>query len=178
MAPFEFPPSCLHAWRALAEADRTRWLERAHDRVFSTGERVRAEPGRTVVLDGRLVDSVCGFYCAIGEAVNGPGGYFGRNLQGFDDCLFGGFGLEFPYTIVWRHAEHSRRVLDGAALLDVLGTLEEVEPDARHWVQETRDAALAGTRTLFDLLVDAIQTVPERGGQATVRIESLGSPTR
>ena len=24
-----------------------------------------------------------------GEAVNGPGGYFGSDFHGFDDCLFG-----------------------------------------------------------------------------------------
>ncbi|WP_327590963.1 barstar family protein [Nonomuraea sp. NBC_00507] len=27
------------------------------------------------------------FYLAMGEAINGPGGYFGRNLDALDDCL-------------------------------------------------------------------------------------------
>src|SRR2546421_5312984 len=41
-------------------------------------------------LDGRFVTDVEGFYCAIGEAINGPGGYFGLNLDALDDCLSGG----------------------------------------------------------------------------------------
>ena len=32
------------------------------------------------------------FYREIGSAVNGPGGYFGRNLDALADCLRGGFG--------------------------------------------------------------------------------------
>src|SRR5258705_25593 len=46
------------------------------------------QPAGTVFgLDGRFVTDVEGFYCAIGEAINGPGGYFGWNLVALDDCL-------------------------------------------------------------------------------------------
>ncbi|MFD0592855.1 barstar family protein [Catellatospora coxensis] len=48
--------------------------------------------GRTYHLDGRFVTDVEGFYCAIGEAVNGPGGYFGWNLDALVDCLRGRWG--------------------------------------------------------------------------------------
>jgi len=43
-------------------------------------------------IDGRKVKSVKDFYREIGCSVNGPGGYFGRNLDALADCLRGGFG--------------------------------------------------------------------------------------
>ncbi|WP_410652226.1 barstar family protein [Amycolatopsis sp. cmx-4-54] len=33
-----------------------------------------------------------GFYRAIGEPIDGPGGYFGWNLGALEDCLHGDFG--------------------------------------------------------------------------------------
>lgn len=41
------------------------------------------------------------FYCAMGEAVNGPGGYFGATLDGLHDCLRGGSGITAPFDLVW-----------------------------------------------------------------------------
>jgi barstar (barnase inhibitor) len=51
---------------------------------------VTDKPARsTYFLDGRHVTDVDGFYCAVGEAINGPGGYFGWNTGAVDDCLRG-----------------------------------------------------------------------------------------
>jgi hypothetical protein len=69
------------------------------------------------------------FSCAVGEAVNGPGGYFGWNLDAFDDCLRGHWGARAPFTLVWHDAavarEHlvagyDRRRLAPAVTLDCL----------------------------------------------------------
>jgi RNAse (barnase) inhibitor barstar len=67
-------------------------------------------------IDGRRVTSVKGFYREIGRSVNGPGGYFGQNLDALADCLRGGFGTpeNRPYEFEWQHSEHSRRRLDDA----------------------------------------------------------------
>ena len=43
-------------------------------------------------IDGRKIRSAKDFYREIGSSVNGPGGYFGRNLDALADCLRGGFG--------------------------------------------------------------------------------------
>jgi RNAse (barnase) inhibitor barstar len=64
--------------------------------------------GRTYQLDGRHVTDVEGFYCAIGEAINGPGGYFGWNGDALHDCARGGWGAELPFRLVWHHAEVAR----------------------------------------------------------------------
>ncbi|MEU7923946.1 barstar family protein [Micromonospora sp. NPDC049801] len=99
--------------------------------------------GSTYELDGRFVTDVEGFYCAIGEAINGPGGYFGWNLDALDDCLAGGFGAHTPFRLVWHNsaiarehlvAGYDRRLLRPATTLEyLLGMLTEhqVEIDLR-----------------------------------------------
>ncbi|TDF93060.1 barstar family protein [Paenibacillus piri] len=47
-------------------------------------------------IDGELIQDVETFYIALGEAVNGPFGYYGACLNGFEDCLCGDFGLVPP----------------------------------------------------------------------------------
>ena len=44
----------------------------------------------TYHIDGRKIRSANDFYREIGSAVNGPGGYFGRNLDALADCLGAG----------------------------------------------------------------------------------------
>lgn len=59
-------------------------------------------------LDGRHVTDVEGFYCAIGEAVNGSGGYFGWNIDALDDCPRGGWGATVPFRLVWHDSMVAR----------------------------------------------------------------------
>jgi RNAse (barnase) inhibitor barstar len=68
-------------------------------------------PGATYDLDGRFVTNIEGFYCAIGEAINGPGGYFGSNLDALDDCLCGNFGARTPFRLRWHHSAVTREHL-------------------------------------------------------------------
>jgi RNAse (barnase) inhibitor barstar len=65
-------------------------------------------------IDGRKIKSPKDFYREIGCAVNGPGGYFGRNLDALADCLRGGFGTpeDRPYEFEWQHSASSRRYLE------------------------------------------------------------------
>lgn len=67
-------------------------------------------------IDGRKIKTSKDFYREIGAAVNGPGGYFGRNLDALADCLRGGFGTpdDRPYRFEWEHSAVSRGNLDAA----------------------------------------------------------------
>src|SRR6202046_2456480 len=67
-------------------------------------------------IDGRKIRSASDFYREIGSAVNGPGGYFGRNLDALADCLRGGFGTpeNRPYEFEWQHSAVSRNYLQDA----------------------------------------------------------------
>ena len=68
-------------------------------------------------IDGRKIRSANDFYREIGSAVNGPGGYFGRNLDALADCLRGGFGTpeQQPFEFEWQHSAQSRRYLDNVS---------------------------------------------------------------
>lgn len=163
---FRFPPVEPNTWRPLDERGRLDWLEAVRSRFFDEARHVVPSriPGRTVVLDGDVVDNRLGFYCAFGEAVNGPGGYFGGKMESFDDCMFGGFGLEPPWTVIWRRSAESARILEASALLAYLDAecRGPLDAEGLAWREETRKAALSGTRTLFDEIVETIRSVPLR----------------
>ena len=93
-------------WHGLDAAGRHAWLSVALKR---SGPRFTEDrlAGGVYELDGSHVTDADGFYCALGEAVNGPGGYFGWNLNAVDDCLGGGWGAEAPFTLIWNHSAPS-----------------------------------------------------------------------
>lgn len=64
-------------------------------------------------LDGRKIKSPKDFYREIGAAVNGPGGYFGRNLDALADCLRGGYGTpeHRRFEFDWQYSALSRAQL-------------------------------------------------------------------
>ncbi|MFG3696597.1 barstar family protein [Micromonospora sp. NPDC047620] len=64
--------------------------------------------GATYHLDGRNITDLEGFYCAVGEAINGPGGYFGWNADALNDCTTGGWGAERPFRLIWHDAAVAR----------------------------------------------------------------------
>ena len=66
-------------------------------------------PGRVSHLDGTHVTDEVAFYLALGEAINGPGGYFGWNLDALSDCLSGGFGARSPFRLMWNDSHVARR---------------------------------------------------------------------
>lgn len=57
---------------------------------------------KTYLVDGSHVRTRADFYTELGRAVNGPGGYFGSNLDALVDCLRGGFGTpdDEPFRFV------------------------------------------------------------------------------
>ena len=90
------------AWKSLPKKKRYKWLHTVHEYYFYcvwTPE-VKDVPNRIVHIDDGIVDQD-GFFLAIGEAINGPGGYFGACPHSFRDCLGGGFGVALPLTIRW-----------------------------------------------------------------------------
>jgi Barstar (barnase inhibitor) len=99
-------------WRLFPSDARGAWLAATYARWFAfAGQWPVREPGTTIDLDGSVIDDLNGFLCAIGEAVNGPAGYFGRTLLGLSDCAAGGFGIEAPWTLRVSHATRLRNAL-------------------------------------------------------------------
>ncbi|MEV6033394.1 barstar family protein [Nonomuraea sp. NPDC052116] len=102
-------PAEPNLWARYDRLLRREWLG------VAAGHRPQGLPDKpadtTYHLDGRLVTDIDAFYCTIGEAINGPGGYFGSNLDGLHDCLFGGWGAARPFRLVWHHSDVARRHL-------------------------------------------------------------------
>ncbi|AGL17551.1 hypothetical protein L083_4041 [Actinoplanes sp. N902-109] len=133
----------LARWRTGRPAKKNLWAGydrelRHHWAGMALGRRSGAPdqpPGTPYDLDGRYVTDIEGFYCAIGEAINGPGGYFGWNLDALDDCCRGGFGAQAPFRLVWH---------DSAV--------------AREHLAEGYDRRRLGPAVTFDYLLDMLRT--------------------
>lgn len=120
---FPFPPERSGMWRALSRAQREQWLIAARNRHFKWLKRRQgspdAAPGRVFVLDGSAITDFPALMCALGEAINGPGGYFGgTNLISLEDCLYGSFGVTLPFVLRIDNFEACRAHLDGKALAE------------------------------------------------------------
>ncbi|GAB2701614.1 barstar family protein [Kitasatospora kifunensis] len=115
----------------------------------------------TYLLDGTRIRTLEDFWSEIGAAVNGPGGYFGRNLDAFADCLSGGFGTpdDGDFRFEWRDHQASRRALgyvETARQLEL--RLARCHPSNRPQVAEELRAARAGQGpTVFDWLVQIFE---------------------
>ncbi|MEV6276162.1 barstar family protein [Nocardia sp. NPDC051832] len=93
----------LDLWRRY---DHHAWLEVAlNRRCHGPAPLPDKPPGATYVLDATGVNDEGSLYCALGEAVNGPGGYFGWNLDAVDDCLRGRWGAAAPFTLILRNVD-------------------------------------------------------------------------
>ncbi|MDX3586350.1 barstar family protein [Streptomyces europaeiscabiei] len=125
----------------------------------------------TYVLDGSQVRTLEDFWRLIGEAVNGPGGYFGKNLDAFADCLSGGFGQpdDDDYVVEWRAHQASREYLgypETARQLEI--RLSRCHPTNRPAV--SADLTAAHTKhgpTVFDWLI----TIFENRAPGVLRLQ-------
>lgn len=104
------PPDTLGAWADLDTRRRGAWLDLVRERACRRSHRDRPI-GHAYELDGRHITDEPGLYLALGEAVNGPGGYFGGCLAALDDCLRGTFGYTAPATLLWWNAVTAREHL-------------------------------------------------------------------
>lgn len=104
------PPDTLGAWADLDTRLREAWLDLVQERACHRALDGRPA-GHAYVLDGRHITDAPSLYLALGEAVNGPGGYFGGCLAAVDDCLDGTFGYTGPATLLWQHAATAREHL-------------------------------------------------------------------
>ncbi|MFE9921877.1 barstar family protein [Streptomyces sp. NPDC005774] len=108
------PPDTPGAWGGLDTRHREVWLDLVRDRACRRMHRDRPA-AHAYELDGRRITDEPGLYLALGEAANGPGGYFGGCLDALADCLRGTFGYTSSATLLWRDAaiarSHLSRVL-------------------------------------------------------------------
>ncbi|MGA5206452.1 barstar family protein [Streptomyces variegatus] len=101
------PPEIPGRWADLDARQREAWLELVRERGCRREHQGRPA-GQRYELDGRHITDVPGLFLALGEAVNGPGGYFGGCVDALADCLRGNFGYTAPATLLWRDVAPAR----------------------------------------------------------------------
>jgi hypothetical protein len=103
------PPDRKGLWAELPLGGRLAWLEVAGlCRQFGGSRESGPEGVAEFFMDGENIHDIASFFCAIGEAMNGPGGYYGRNLPALADCFAGGCGPRAPYALYWSHFDVAR----------------------------------------------------------------------
>lgn len=118
-------PTKLGEWCNYRLNERRSWLHVVQEAWFFQGKRAaRYDDRLRYELDGEQILNMDSFYCALGEAINGPGGYFGSNLDALEDCLRSS-SSDNPFDIVWRRWEPSVEALGGEAVQQVLSVLRE-----------------------------------------------------
>lgn len=96
-------------WSSLDYAGKHAWL----DACCLLGRRPTAAPppDQRYTLEGEHIIDYPSFFLAMGEAIHGPTGYFGRSLDALNDCLRGGYDARTPFVLEWRAHEVARRHL-------------------------------------------------------------------
>ncbi|WP_326673295.1 barstar family protein [Streptomyces sp. NBC_01257] len=121
----------------------------------------------TYVIDGSGVTGLDSFWVVIGEAVNGPGGYFGRGLDAFADCLRGGMGTpdDDDFVIEWRDHEMSARALGHEETARYLrGLFPRAHVSSLPRLREELARAEEGRGpTLFDRLLEIVREETDPG---------------
>lgn len=147
------------AWRRLALPERDGWLSAARDRHLAClragNAPPDAPPGSTFELDASDLRDLGDLACALGESINGVGGYFGMpSYLSIQDCLYGSFGVTLPFTLRVRGGADARRSLDARALASLveheLHETAELDDEVRSRLRATLAEACAGRRALFD----------------------------
>ncbi|AJE50448.1 MULTISPECIES: barstar family protein [Paenibacillus] len=95
-------------WQGFSKEERSGWLNvtRIHSASNCFQSSRLDKRGEVYTLDGKHIFDFTTFFIALGEAINGPGGYFGFSLDSISDCLCGGFGAVGPFTIHWQNAHY------------------------------------------------------------------------
>lgn len=133
-------------------------LQQRRDAYFNGGHaHIVQRPALAIVhLDAAHIASLDAFFCALGDAVQGPGGYFGCTLRSLDDCLLGGFGITPPWSLHVRGLSHLRATLDASMLAAWararIEARDYLDADGRAWLEATLRNAQTGTRTMWEEL--------------------------
>ena len=113
------------------------------------------------VIDGARIHTLDDVFTVVGEAVRGEGGYFGRNLDAFADCLTGGYGTpdDGRFFFVWENSDRSREALGYAETARQLEQrLAQCHPTNRERVRADLERALREDGpTAFDWVVSTFE---------------------
>ncbi len=95
-----------------------------------------ANAEKWILIDGRDIDTLNDFYDQIAQKLTYKVDFkIGRNLNAFNDLLWGGFGIheyEEPLHIVWIYAEKSRQALGEKYFNTIVSIIENHESNNKY----------------------------------------------
>ena len=152
-------------WWNLTPAERTVYLRENHRRLaqLDATQRPANDPrGSVYHLDSTHITDFTSFLCALGEAINGLGGYFGSSMRALDDCAVGGFGATPPFTLIVHQPALCYEGLDSNALAAWCEELiaRQYPDDGEEglvWLRTTLGDARKGQANLFDELIHLLE---------------------
>ncbi|MCP9212619.1 barstar family protein [Streptomyces sp. NEAU-Y11] len=108
------PPVNSGVWKGLPAEAHESWLHVVQQVWFTSGHRAMIYGDAThYEIAGADLANIHSFYCALGEAVNGPGGYLGSTPSGLADCLSSSRGKRpEAFHLTWHDIDVSRRNID------------------------------------------------------------------
>ncbi|MFC0623017.1 barstar family protein [Kribbella deserti] len=117
-------------WAALPAGAHGSWLHVAATAWFETGRKaMRYGADEVGVINSSHLRNESSFYCELGEAINGPGGYFGATLDGLVDCLISSQRPGAPIRLVWQDFITAQERLGGKIIDPLVETLREFNVD-------------------------------------------------
>ena len=124
---FENGISEYNQWKKIKQSEKQAWLELALSFQSIDYEKLKS----IIEIDGIYINSLNDFFCSIGEALNGKGGYFGKDLYGFYDCLSNPeFGTQNLKTVIWNNHNKSKWKLKNKFSI-ILETFKEFNIDVQ-----------------------------------------------
>jgi RNAse (barnase) inhibitor barstar len=118
---------------------------------------------KEIIIDGNSFETLEGFYNEVERKLTkGLDWKIGRNLDSFNDVLWGGFGVhdnEEPLKLYWKNAAKSRRDLGQGETEQYLNEkLKRCHPSNASFVKkELQDAKAGKGKMVFDILLDIIK---------------------
>ena len=153
------------AWWNLTPTERTVYLRENQRRLAQLDATQGPEndpPGSVYHLDSTHITDFSSFLCALGEAINGPGGYFGSSMRALDDCAVGGFGATPPFTLKVHQPDLCYEYLDSHTLAawceeQIARRDPEDGEEGLAWLQTTLGDARKRQANLFDELIHLLE---------------------
>ncbi|MFF3748801.1 barstar family protein [Streptomyces kronopolitis] len=118
-------PIKLGEWERHPVEFHESWLHVAQTAWFTARRRaIRYGTDEIAYIDGSKTSTRPAFYCALGEAVNGPGGYFGSNLDALIDCLSSTRKAGLTFRVTWDRFSSSREELGEGFVTQAVDIME------------------------------------------------------
>lgn len=118
--PFEYGE-----WRRLPPDQHSSWLHVVQTAWFQAGNMAtRYGSGRLCLVEGSGLANIDSVYCELGEAINGPAGYFGSGLDALVDCLRTATATG-TFELVWRNLESTAECVGEEDVRQVMSVFQE-----------------------------------------------------